>query len=120
MIFSLFCVIISKQIVLPENEGGFRVLSPERRFMMKIYEYKDRKNLSGRKIQFARKRLGLSQENLAVRLQTEGVSLERDSLSRIETGSRFVADYELKAFAKVLEVPVDWLLDENESFNSKI
>ena len=31
-----------------------------------------------------------------------GVMLERDSISRIEGGERFVADYELRVFAKVL------------------
>ena len=120
MTFPQFYAIIATQFVLSKNKRAASGRLPEREFVMKIYEYKDRKNLSGRKIQFARKRMGLSQENLAIRLQTEGVSLERDSLSRIETGARFVADYELKAFAKVLEVPVDWLLDENDSFNFKI
>lgn len=38
--------------------------------------------------------------------------MERDSISRIEIGTRFIADYELKIFAKVLNVTVDWLLEE--------
>ncbi len=38
--------------------------------------------------------------------------LERDSISRIEGGERFVADYELRVFAKVLGVDVKWLLNE--------
>ena len=41
--------------------------------------------------------------------------MERDSLSRIEIGTRFVTDYELKVLAKVLGVPPFWFLDdENE------
>ena len=41
--------------------------------------------------------------------------MERDSLSRIEIGTRFVTDYELKVLAKVLVVSPLWLLDdENE------
>lgn len=41
--------------------------------------------------------------------------MERDSLSRIEIGTRFVTDYELKVLAKVLSVSPLWLLDdENE------
>lgn len=39
--------------------------------------------------------------------------LERDSISRIESGERFVADYELQVFAKVLGVDVKWLLNDN-------
>ena len=57
----------------------------------------------------------LTQEALAAKLQIEGVTMERDSLSRIEIGTRFVTDYELKVLAKVLGVSPLWLLDdENE------
>ena len=58
----------------------------------------------------ARKRLGLSQIDLAARLQVEGVVIERDSVSRIEIGTRFVADYELVILARVLGVSVTYLL----------
>lgn len=37
-------------------------------------------------------------------------AVERDSISRIEIGTRFVSDFELKVFAKALGVSVDWLL----------
>lgn len=39
--------------------------------------------------------------------------MERDSVSRIEIGTRFVADYELMVIAEILDVSVDWLLSEN-------
>ncbi len=39
------------------------------------------------------KKMNLSQENLAAKLQVEGIITERDSISRIEIGTRFVADY---------------------------
>ena len=51
---------------------------------------------------------------LCVNVQIAGVTLERDSISRIEIGTRFVTDYELKIFAKVLHVNVEWLLEETE------
>ena len=54
----------------------------------------------------------MSQSALAAKMQVEGV-LERDSISRIESGERFVADYELQVFAKVLGVDVKWLLNDN-------
>ena len=47
---------------------------------------------------------------LAARLQTEGVNVERDSVSRIEIGTRFVADYELLALCKILSVTPEYLL----------
>lgn len=43
-------------------------------------------------------------------MQVEGVVIERDSISRIEIGTRFVPDYELPVLARILDVSVDWLL----------
>ena len=43
-------------------------------------------------------------------LQIEGVIIERDSVSRIEIGTRFVADYEIVALCKVLNVTPAYLL----------
>jgi transcriptional regulator with XRE-family HTH domain len=77
---------------------------------MKIYDFNGSKNISGKRIKEARQKLKLSQENLAARLQVEGVVIERDSVSRIEIGTRFVADYELLALSKVLNVSVEYLL----------
>lgn len=34
--------------------------------------------------------------------------------NHFEAGTRFVADYELKALSKVLKTDVMWLLDEEE------
>lgn len=79
---------------------------------MKIYSYKGKKNLCGDRIREARLKQRLSQSDLAARIQVEGVTLERDSISRIEIGTRFVTDYELKIFAKILGVNVEWLLEE--------
>ena len=76
---------------------------------MKIYSYKGRKNLCGDRIREARQKKRLSQSDLAAKIQVEGVIMERDSISRIEIGTRFI---ELKIFAKVLNVTVDWLLEE--------
>ena len=78
---------------------------------MKIYTYQGKKNVSGEKIRQMRNMKRMSQSALAAKMQVEGVMLERDSISRIE-GERFVADYELRVFAKVLGVDVKWLLNE--------
>ena len=77
---------------------------------MKIYEFKGKKNLSGSRIREARQKLGLSQSELAAQMQVEEIMIERDSISRIEIGTRFIPDYELPAFSKVLNVSVAWLL----------
>ena len=78
---------------------------------MKIYDYQGRKNVSGERIRELRIKRRMSQSELAVRLQVEGVILERDSISRIESGARFVADYELYIFAKILGVDMMSLVE---------
>ena len=52
----------------------------------------------------------LSQEMLAAKLQVEGVTIERDSVSRIEIGTRFVADYEILILSEILGVSPSYLL----------
>ena len=78
---------------------------------MKIYDYNGKKNICGERIHEARRRLRMTQSDFAARLQVEGIIIKRDSISRIEIGTRFVADYELREIAKILNVSVDWLLD---------
>ena len=77
---------------------------------MKIYDFNGKKNICGERVHEARRRLKLSQAELAARLQVAGVNIERDSVSRIEIGTRFVADYEIVALARALGVTADYLL----------
>lgn len=77
---------------------------------MKIYDYNGKKNICGSRIREARQKRRLSQADLAAQLQINGIIIERDSISRIEIGTRFIPDYELPAFSKILGVSVEWLL----------
>ena len=77
---------------------------------MKIYDYDGRKSVCGKRLHEARVKNGISQADLAARLQVKGITIERDSISRIEIGTRFVADYELMVLSEILGVSVDWLL----------
>lgn len=85
---------------------------------MKIYTYKGKKNLCGDRIRNERLKKRMTQMELAAKIQLQGITLERDSISRIEIGTRFVTDYELKLFAKVLNVTVDDLLEEDDTMES--
>ena len=76
---------------------------------MKIYDYNGRKNLCGDRVHEARCKLRLTQSDLQL-LQIRGIIIERDSISRIEIGTRFVADYELLELSSILKVSVNWLL----------
>lgn len=60
---------------------------------MKALDYEGRRNVSG-------ERGGC---------KGEGVALEQDAISRIESGQRMVQDYELRALAEVLGASMDWL-----------
>lgn len=82
---------------------------------MKIYAYKGKSNLCGERIRLARDKNRITQSDLAARMQIAGITLERDSISRIEIGTRFVTDYELKVFAEVLGVSMEWLTEESET-----
>lgn len=77
---------------------------------MKIYDYNGKKNICGERIHEARCKLRLTQGDLAAKLQIAGITIERNSISRIESGTRFVADYELKELAVILKVSTNWLL----------
>ena len=77
---------------------------------MKIYDYNGKKNICGDRVREARQKQRISQSDLAARLQIEGVILERDCISRVEIGTRFVTDYEIIVLAKCLRVSPLWLL----------
>lgn len=77
---------------------------------MKLYSYQGRCNISGERIREARESDGLSQEQLAAKLQLLGLEITQKSISRIETGLRVVPDFELQFFAKALNKPILWLL----------
>ena len=81
---------------------------------MKIYDFGGKKNISGNRIYQMRTARRISQADLAARMQVEGIMIEREAISKIETGDRFVADYELVGFAKVLGVTTQWLTEQEE------
>ena len=77
---------------------------------MKIYDYNGRKNICGDRVHEARRKKRITQSELAAKLQVAGIIIERDSISRIEIGTRCVADYELRVLAEILGVSVAWLV----------
>ncbi len=77
---------------------------------MKIYDFGGAKNISGERIRQARVTRRISQADLAAKMQVNGVMIEREAISKIESGLRFVTDYELMVFAQVLDVSILWLL----------
>lgn len=69
-------------------------------------------NLIGTNVKKYRIERHMSQQGLAERLETYAVYICRGSISRIETHSRTVTDYELLAISKALNVSIYDLLEE--------
>ena len=76
----------------------------------KIYRPNGKCNISGVNAREARQRAGLSQEQLAYKIQIAGLDITQKAISRIETGDRIVADYELEYLADALGVTIYYLL----------
>lgn len=77
---------------------------------MKIYRPNGKCNLCGSTVRTARKAANLSQEELAAKIQLAGLDITQKAISRIETGDRVVADYELPFLADALGISVYTLL----------
>lgn len=77
---------------------------------MKIYNYDGKANIIGKKIKSIRKEKKMSQDTLAAKMQLENIELSQKGISRIESQERFVTDYELYTFSKVLNVDIYSLL----------
>lgn len=78
---------------------------------MKIYWNGDSKNIIGNKVRMLRIRNGLTQEALAAKLQLNGFNFYALTILRIENGTRFVPDYEVKALSEIFNVCYEELLD---------
>ncbi len=75
------------------------------------------RNIIGKRVREARKNAipPITQGELAARLQVHGLSLDRVTITKIETGYRVVTDVEAKAIALALGVSIGWLYGEDES-----
>ena len=69
------------------------------------------KNLISQRLIALRKEQGLSQRELAYKLQLEGYDIDKNVITRIETNKRYVTDLEIKAFAQVFHVTYEFLID---------
>lgn len=79
---------------------------------MKINKFDGKMNIVGQRVKEARLKLGISQADLAAKLQTNNVNIEQKAISRIENGSRLVTDFELLELSIILNVTIEWLFTE--------
>lgn len=78
--------------------------------MARVMDY-EVQNLIGDKLRKYRIEKNLSQKELSAKLETLAVYICRGSISRIEKKERTVTDFELKAFAQILNVEIADLFD---------
>ncbi len=67
-------------------------------------------NICGKNIALFRNDLGISQRELADKMQLVGIDIDKNAIQRIECGKRFVTDIEIVAFAKVFNFSLEKLL----------
>ena len=82
-------------------------------FINKSFDGKN--NVCGKNVAVMRKKLNISQRELAERMQLMGYDLDKNAIQRIESGQRFVTDIEVQVLAKVFDVELPTLFDENLS-----
>ena len=73
-----------------------------------------RNNVCGIMVAKLRKAEGISQRELADRLQRDGLDVDKNAVQRIESGQRFVTDIELLHLSRVLRVSLEELLSGEE------
>ena len=71
-----------------------------------------RNNICGAKVALLRKAEGISQRELADRLQIAGLDVDKNAVQRIECGKRFVTDIEIIVIAEVLELTYEDMLKQ--------
>ncbi len=69
------------------------------------------KNLIGERLKLLRQKDGLSQRDLANKLQLIGIDMDKNVITRIETDKRYVTDFELQALKEIFNVSYDYLID---------
>lgn len=72
-----------------------------------------KKNLISQKLILLRKQKKMSQRDLAGKLQLAGYDMDKNVITRIETGQRYVTDIELCALSKILNVRIEDLIEED-------
>ena len=77
---------------------------------MKKILFDDNKNIISEQLRHFREKANLSQANLAAQMQTIGINIDQQMISKIEKNQRQVTDYELACFCKILNVSPEEML----------
>ncbi len=73
-------------------------------------------NVVGQNIRKYRERKGISQRQLANKLNLKGINLYHSDISRIETNDLFIRDYELIGICKILGITYEQIFEDTEKY----
>ncbi|MGN0456955.1 MAG: helix-turn-helix domain-containing protein [Acutalibacteraceae bacterium] len=79
---------------------------------MKKILFNNNKNVISKALKINRVKRNLSQSQLAAKMQTMGVNIDQQMISKIENNTRFVTDYELACFCTILDVRLEDMLED--------
>ncbi|GKU27551.1 hypothetical protein CFOLD11_43780 [Clostridium folliculivorans] len=74
----------------------------------------ERKNIIGSNVKLFRKRKNCTQKDLVAKINLQGIKIDEPMLSRIESETRPVFDYEVFAIANALSISIDDLFKFKE------
>lgn len=74
--------------------------------------YYANKNIIHDRLRKARAERGISQTDLAAKMQLLNVNIDQQMISKIEKNQRQVTDYELTCICKCLNVSLDWMTQD--------
>lgn len=83
---------------------------------MKQITFGGNKNVIGKRLSVLRKEKGITQSDLAARMQTLNVNIDQQMIRKIEKNQRQVTDYELACFCKCLAVEPNEILKDFAQF----
>ena len=80
--------------------------------MMKKIQFFDKKNIVSENVRLLRVKNQMTQQDLAAKMQTLGVNMDQQMVSRIESNDRIVTDYELACLCHIFKVEPQALLGD--------
>ena len=80
---------------------------------MKKIIFGENKNIIHQNLKVYRIKKGLTQSQLAAKLQTLNINIDQQMISKIEKNNRIVTDYELLSICRILGVTAEELASPN-------
>ena len=72
--------------------------------IMKKIQFFDKKNIVSDNVRLLRVKNQMTQQDLASKMQTLGVNMDQQMISRIESNDRIVTDYEMACLCHIFKV----------------